>query len=62
MRLFNSPTGYGAVAQVLHWVTVVFVILAWTLGIFGDLLPRGDLVTPASSFISWLGYQLLFSS
>ena len=42
MRLFNSPTGYGAVAQVLHWVTVVLVILAWTLGIFGDLLPRGE--------------------
>lgn len=42
MRLFNSPKGYGAIAQVLHWVTVVLVILAWMLGIFGDLLPRGE--------------------
>ncbi|WP_340627406.1 cytochrome b [Bradyrhizobium japonicum] len=41
MRLFNSVNDYGAVAQALHWLTVILVALAWALGIFGDLLPKG---------------------
>jgi cytochrome b561 len=28
--------GYGPVAKTLHWVTVFLVIIAWTLGMFGE--------------------------
>jgi cytochrome b561 len=41
MQLLNSPKRYGAIAQGLHWAVVALVILAWTLGILGDELPRG---------------------
>src|SRR5512138_303259 len=41
MRLRNSPDGYGAIPQLLHWVTVLLVVTAWTLGIAGDGLPKG---------------------
>jgi cytochrome b561 len=41
MQLRNSTDSYGAVAQGLHWLTVVFVVLAWTLGTFGDDFPKG---------------------
>ncbi|GAB9137732.1 MULTISPECIES: cytochrome b [Bradyrhizobium] len=37
----SSPDRYGIVPQFLHWATVVLVIVAWTLGIFGDDLPKG---------------------
>jgi cytochrome b561 len=32
---------YGIVPQLLHWMTVLLVIVAWTLGTFGDDLPKG---------------------
>lgn len=32
---------YGTVPQLLHWLTVLLVIVAWTLGTFGDDLPKG---------------------
>jgi cytochrome b561 len=41
MRLRNSVDGYGAIPQGLHWATAVLVVLAWTLGILGDELPKG---------------------
>ena len=41
MRFQNSPESYGAIAKLLHWLTVALVILAWLLGTFGDELPRG---------------------
>jgi cytochrome b561 len=41
MRLFNSARDYGAISQALHWLTVFLVALAWTLGIFDDVLPKG---------------------
>jgi cytochrome b561 len=41
MNLRNSGTHYGAVAQSLHWVTVVLVMTGWLLGTFGDDLPEG---------------------
>ena len=41
MQIFNSSTRYGAVAQSLHWLVVLLVILAWVLGISHDLLPKG---------------------
>ena len=41
MRFRNSPDGYGAIAQSLHWLTVVLVAIARTLGTFDDVLPKG---------------------
>lgn len=41
MQLFNSTKDYGAIAQTLHWLTVFLVALAWALGIFDDVLPKG---------------------
>jgi len=41
MRLRNSAEGYGAVSQMMHWITVALVILAWLLGQFDDVLPKG---------------------
>ena len=41
MRWRNSADGYGAVPQVMHWLTVALVILAWLLGQFDDAFPRG---------------------
>lgn len=32
---------YGMMPRFLHWMTVVLVIVAWTLGTFGDDLPKG---------------------
>lgn len=41
MRFRNSADGYGAIAQCLHWLTVVLVAIAWTMGTFDDVLPKG---------------------
>jgi cytochrome b561 len=41
MRLRNSAEGYGAVSQLMHWITVALVILAWFLGQFDDVFPKG---------------------
>ena len=49
MRLFNSAKDYGAIPQALHWLTVFLVALAWALGTFDDVLPKGWLVIPACS-------------
>lgn len=37
----SSPSGYGGVAMLLHWLTVAAVLIAWLLGTLGDDLPRG---------------------
>lgn len=41
MQLANSANRYGAVPQFLHWITVALVAIGWTLGTFGDDLPKG---------------------
>lgn len=41
MRFRNTNADYGAVSQALHWLTVVFVALAWLSGIAGEELPAG---------------------
>lgn len=41
MQSANSIDRYGAVPQFLHWMTVILVIVAWTLGTFDDALPKG---------------------
>jgi cytochrome b561 len=39
MQLANSTTRYGAVPQLIHWLTALFVIAGWSLGQFGYYLP-----------------------
>jgi cytochrome b561 len=41
MQWRNSTRGYGAIPQVMHWITVALVILAWFLGQFDDIFPKG---------------------
>lgn len=41
MQLAAPINRYGLVARLLHWTTVILVIIAWTLGTFGDDLPEG---------------------
>lgn len=36
MQLFNSSNRFGAVAQSLHWLTVLLVATAWLLGQVGE--------------------------
>jgi cytochrome b561 len=43
MQLANSKTQYGAVPQILHWLTALFVICGWLLGTFLDDLPKGPI-------------------
>jgi cytochrome b561 len=50
MRWRNSPDGYGAVPQLMHWITVALVILGWLLGQFNDIFPKGA-ARAASLFI-----------
>lgn len=32
---------YGAAVQLMHWLTVIFVVCGFLLGQFGDVLPKG---------------------
>ena len=41
MQFRNSANSYGAVAKGFHWLTAALVILAWALGSFDDVLPKG---------------------
>ncbi len=41
MQLTNPINRYGVAPRFLHWMTVLLVIIAWTLGTFGDDLPKG---------------------
>jgi len=50
MRWRNSIEGYGAVPQMLHWITVAMVVVAWLLGQFDDVFPKGAART-ASLFV-----------
>jgi cytochrome b561 len=42
MQFKNSPNRYGLGPQILHWLNVVFVIVGFLLGQFGDILPKGS--------------------
>ena len=37
----NPIHRYGLAPRFLHWLTVILVLVAWTLGTFGDDLPKG---------------------
>jgi len=41
MPLRNSQQAYGSIARSAHWATALFVLLAWLLGQFRDVFPRG---------------------
>jgi cytochrome b561 len=41
MQLANSPSRYGALPQLVHWLTALFVIAGWLLGTFLDDIPKG---------------------
>ena len=38
----NNSQRYGVVSQLVHWLSVLFVGIAWLLGSFGDDLPKGE--------------------
>lgn len=41
MQIRESSSGYGAIPRAAHWLTVILVVLAWAIGLFGDILPKG---------------------
>ncbi|MDB5601403.1 MAG: cytochrome [Xanthobacteraceae bacterium] len=41
MQWRNTADRYGDAAKLFHWLTVAAVVLGWSLGQFGDVLPRG---------------------
>jgi cytochrome b561 len=42
MQWRNSAERFGVAAQTLHWLTALFMLLAWLLGTFEDAFPRGE--------------------
>lgn len=50
---------YGPVAKTLHWATVAFVIVAWTLGTFGDELSEGRARDSGLLVHIWIGLTVL---
>ena len=42
MGLRNTPHRWGAVAQLLHWLIVVLIIVQFSLAWYADSLPRGS--------------------
>ena len=59
MQTRNSSDHYGLITLSLHWVTVALVILAWTLGTFGDVFPRGPARVAALFVHTTAGLALL---
>lgn len=50
---------YGPVAKTLHWITVLLVIAAWTLGTFGDEIPKGQPRDSGLLIHIWIGLTIL---
>jgi len=50
---------YGPVAKTLHWVTVVLVIIAWTLGMFGEEVSEGSAQESGLLTHIWIGLAIL---
>jgi cytochrome b561 len=40
MHLTNSSMRYGSIPQIVHWLTVLFVVIGWLLGYFMDDFPK----------------------
>lgn len=39
MQWRNSPDRYGAALVIIHWLTVLLIVIAWLLGQFEDAIP-----------------------
>lgn len=50
---------YGPVAKTLHWVTVLLVTTAWTLGMFGEDLSEGSAQESGLLTHIWIGLAIL---
>jgi cytochrome b561 len=60
-EIMKSATSneYGPVAKALHWVTVLLVIVAWSLGTFGDDLSEGSARNASLLTHIWIGLTIL---
>jgi cytochrome b561 len=59
MQLMNSKAQYGAVPQILHWLTALFVICGWLLGTFLDDFPKGPIRNAALTAHMTLGQCII---
>ena len=50
---------YGSVAKTLHWATVLLVIIAWSLGMFGEELSEESAQGSRSLAHIWIGLAIL---
>src|SRR5690606_42146634 len=50
MRLRNTETTYGLIAQLLHWIIVVLVVVQFALALQADILPRSP---PLVATLAW---------
>jgi cytochrome b561 len=50
---------YGHVAKTLHWVTVLLVIIAWSLGMFGEELSEESAQGSGLLAHIWIGLTIL---
>jgi cytochrome b561 len=50
---------YSPVAKTLHWVTVLLVIIAWTLGMFGEELSKESARSSGLLTHIWIGLTIL---
>lgn len=55
----SASEGYGPVAKTLHWVTVLLVIIAWMLGMFGEELSEGAAKGSGLLTLIWIGLIIL---
>ena len=54
-----ASNGYGPVAKSLHWATVLLVVIAWTLGMFGEELSEESAQGSRSLTHIWIGLTVL---
>jgi cytochrome b561 len=55
----SASAGYDPVAKTLHWVTVVLVIIAWMLGMFGEELSEESVQGSGLLTHIWIGLTIL---
>jgi cytochrome b561 len=55
----SASEGYGPIAKTLHWLTVLLVIIAWTLGMFGEELSEESREGSRLLMHIWIGLTIL---
>ena len=55
----TASAEYGPIAKSLHWITVLFVVVAWLLGTFGDELAEGQARDSGLLIHIWIGLTIL---